>query len=218
MAIRISEGAVYCEELNRQDTVYRIQNSHPETFPLEIEHPRTWPDSEAGGLRLVRRPRGGGHPRRAADSCDPPGQGAPGRQREGGAGRGAAFLADRLVAPRQRDRVEEPRHRRTRGFSECIDLQGEIDGIQAEISEKEETATTIAEEQERLMKLIPNGHGEQANAWRTDLANAEKELREVKRSVIPKLRGQLKEAQDGLHEALSSLRYEWSEGRQREGR
>ena len=61
------------------------------------------------------------------------------------------------------------------------------------------------------MKLIPNGHGEQANAWRTDLADAEKELREVKRSVIPKLKTQLQKAQSGLHEALSSLRYDWSE-------
>ena len=61
------------------------------------------------------------------------------------------------------------------------------------------------------MKLIPNGHGEQANAWRTDLAVAEKELREVKRSALPRLRGQLKKSQDALHKALLGLSYTWAE-------
>ena len=61
------------------------------------------------------------------------------------------------------------------------------------------------------MKLIPNGHVEQANVWRTDLAVAEKELREVKRTVLPKLRGQLKKAEEALHKALLDLRYTWAE-------
>ena len=52
------------------------------------------------------------------------------------------------------------------------------------------------------MKLIPSGHGEQANAWGTDLADAEKELRDIKRSKIPRLQGQLREAESELRKVL----------------
>ena len=217
MAIRISEGVVYCEELNRQDTVYRVQNSHAETFPLEIEHPRTWPDS---GLEVSVSP--GVH-----EEVDIP---------SGRRVRATLQAKGSLTVTVKEEQVVEQRFSlsaswldgnvvglkapasQDKGVQKCINFQGEIDGLQAEIRENEEAAATIAEEQGRLMKLIPNGHGEQANAWRTDLANAEKELREVKRSVVPKLKGQLQKAQNGLHEALSGLQYEWSEGRREAGR
>ncbi len=212
MAIKISEGVVYCEELNRQDTVYRVQNSHPETFPLEIEHPRSWPDS-----KLEITASSGDH-----EEADIP---------SGRRIRVTLRAKGSLTVTVKEEQVVEQRFSlsvswlnrnvielrapatQNKGIQKCINLQGEIDGLQSQIKENEETAATILAEQERLMKLIPNGHGEQANAWRTDLANAEKELREIKRSVIPKLKTQLQKAQNGLHEALSSLRYEWSEGR-----
>jgi hypothetical protein len=54
--------------------------------------------------------------------------------------------------------------------------------------------------------------------WRTDLADAETELRDVKRSVLPKLRGQLKEAQEALYEALARLQYNWTETPEGKGR
>jgi hypothetical protein len=217
MAIRISEGAAYCEDLNRQETVYRVQNSHPETFPLEIEHPRTWPDSKVD-LSISS----GVH--EAAD--------IPGGQRIGVTLPAKGSLAVKV----KEEQIVEQRFSLSaswlqgnvirlkapaspnKGIQECIDLQRRIDNLESEIKEREAAAVTIAEEQGRLMKLIPNGHGEQANAWRTDLANAEKELREIKRSVIPKLRGQLKEAQNALHKALGSLRYEWSKEPREEGR
>jgi hypothetical protein len=217
MAIKISEGIVYCEELNRQETNYRIQNSHPDTFPLEIEHPRTWPDS-----RLEVSVSSGVH-----EELD-----IPNGQRIRVALESMAFLT---VSVKEEQIVEQRFSLNAtwllgnviglkapvssnKGIQDCIDLQAKIDNLESEIKEKQESAATIVEEQERLMKLIPNGHGEQANAWRTDLANAEKELRDVKRSEIPKLRGQLKESQDALHKALGSLRYQWSEESSEVGR
>jgi hypothetical protein len=210
MAIRISEGIVYCEESNRQETSYRAQSSHPDMFPLEIEHPRTWHDS-----KLEVSVSSGVH-----EEVDiPSGQ----RIRATLQARGS------LTVSVKEEQIVEQRFSlnatwllgnviglkapasSNKGIQECIDLQVKIDNLESEIKEKQESAATIVEEQERLMKLIPNGHGEQANAWRTDLANAEKELRDVKRSQIPKLRGQLKETQKALHKALGSLRYKWSE-------
>lgn len=213
MVIKISEGVAYCEELNRQNTVYRVQNSHPETFPLEIEHPRTWSDSKldvsvsSGVHEEADIPSG----RRIRVTLQPK------------AGLIVSVKEEQIVEQRyslnvswlNRNVIElRAPASQNKGIQKCINLQGEIDSLQSQIKENEETAATILAEQERLMKLIPNGHGEQANTWRTDLANAEKELREIKRSVIPKLKTQLQKAQNGLHEALSGLRYEWSkEGR-----
>lgn len=210
MAIRIAEGTVYNEVRHRRRTTYRIRNSHPESFTLEIEHPRTLADSDLrvsvssgvheeadipSGRRIrVALPAGDGLEVEVVEQ----------QVEESRSSLSASWLAGNVVglkAPSPRDR----------GMQECIDLQAKIDEIEAEIREKLETSAAIAEEQERLMKLIPNGHGEQANAWRADLAVAEKELREVKRSALPKLRGRLKEAQDALHQALLGLRYTWAE-------
>jgi hypothetical protein len=209
MAIKISEGVAYCEDLNRQETVYRVQNSHPDTFSLEIEHPRTWHDS-----KLEVSVSEGDH--KEADI--PSGQ----RIRVTLQGHGnllvnvkeeqieeQCFSLDASWLHRNVIALKAPASQNN-GIQKCVKLQGQVDHLQAEINEKQQAAKTLAEEQERLMKLIPNGHGEQANAWRTDLANAEKELREIKRSAIPKLKSQLQETRNGLHEALSRLQYEWS--------
>jgi len=216
LGVQITAGTVYDEELIRVETSYRVQNSHPEPFTLEIEHPRTWP-----GSKLTFSVSSGAH-----EQAD-----VPGGQRV----RVTLPAGESLAITVKEEQVTVQRFTlcaswlqgnviglkspslKDNGVRECIDLQGKIDTLEAEIREKEEAAATIAEEQERLMKLIPNGHGEQANAWRTDLADAEKELREVKRSAIPKLRGQLKDAQDALHRALDGLRYEWSEGPREKG-
>jgi hypothetical protein len=210
MAIRISEGVVYCEDLNRRETVYRVQNGHVEDFPLEIEHPRTWDDStlevsaSSGSHEVVDIP--GGRRVRAT---------LPAR------GSLAVTVIEEQIAEQRFSLSVSWLHgnvielhapaSQIKGIRKCIDLQGEIDNVRSWIVENEEKAATIAEEQERLMKLIPNAHGEQAHAWRTDLASAERELREIKRSALPKLKDQLRNAQGALHEALRNLRYEWSE-------
>ena len=87
-------------------------------------------------------------------------------------------------------------------IEKCLEIPAADRQPQAELKEQETAAETIAQEQERLMKLIPSGHGEQAVAWRTDLADAEKQLREIKRSKIPTLKSQLREAESELHKAL----------------
>ena len=218
MAIRISEGAAYCEQLNRVQTSYRIQNSHTDTFPLEIEHPRTWPDSKLEISVSSGVPEEADIPDGRRIRVTLPANGSltvsvkEEQIVEQRFSLSASWLLGNVIG------LKAP-SAPNKGIQRCIDLQGEIDRLESEIEEKEESASTTAEEQERLMKLIPNGHSEQANAWRTDLANAEKELRETKRSVIPKLKSQLLKAEKwASRSGSSSLRYEWSEGRTEVGR
>lgn len=97
------------------------------------------------------------------------------------------------------------------GIQKCIQMQAQVERLQADLREQESAAETIAQEQDRLLKMIPNGHGEQANAWRTDLADAEKELREIKRSTIPQIKAHIRQAESSLHEAFQSLQYEWKD-------
>ena len=209
MAVRITRGTVYEEVLHRLETSYRIKNGHPESFTLEIEHPRTLADSvlsvslsagvhEEADIPSGRRIRvslaaGGGLEVKVVEEQVE-------KKRFSLIGSWVSNNLISLEAPSQGDP----------GIGACIDLQKKIEGIDAEILAQAEKSATLAEEQERLIKLIPNGHGEQANAWRTDLATAEKELREVKRSSLPGLRIRLKEAKDDLQKALLGLQYAWS--------
>lgn len=96
------------------------------------------------------------------------------------------------------------------GIQRCLALQKNVDTLLEEIDQQERTAKTLDEEQKRLMKLIPNGLNDQANEWRTDLATAEKELREIKRVSIPELKRKLQEAKNSLREGLCSLRFNWT--------
>ena len=211
LSIQISAGTVSNQLLHRQRTTYRIKNNHPEAFVLEIEHPRTKPDSSLAATASAG----------TVEEADiPSGRRFRANLPAGGALevkvveerieavlfelKTASWLVANLIGSKAPMEPDE-------GVRECVGLQGNIDGIEAEIREREAQAKTLAEEQERLIKLIPNGHAEQANAWRTDLADAEKELRTVKRSALPKLRGQLKAAKAALHDALGRLQYTWAE-------
>lgn len=217
MAIKISEGTVVNELLHRQRTSYRVRNSHPETFTLEIEHPRTWTDSDlkislsAGVHEEAEIPSG-----RRIRVTLPAGESLEVRVVEEQVDETQFSLSVAWLVGNVIGLKVSPA--RAKGVQACIELQKKIDGLEAEIREQTEKSKTLAEEQGRLMKLIPNGHAEQAHAWRTDLADAETELREVKRSVLPKLRGQLKEAKETLYDALARLQYNWTDLPEGKGR
>jgi hypothetical protein len=209
MTIKITEGTIYCEEMNRQDTAYRIQNSHATAFTLEIEHPRTW-----HGSKLTISASSGTHERTDI----------PSGQRISVTLEAKASLTIRVIEEQIEEQcflldaswlnrnivdLKAPASSH-KGIQKCVRLQGEVDAIQAEIKEQEQAARTLDEEEKRLMKLIPNGHNEQANEWRTDLATTEKELREIKKSTIPHLRRKLQDARKSLQDALSSLKFTWA--------
>lgn len=210
MAIRISDGTVYCEELNRQETIYRVQNSHAETFPLEIEHFRRWHDSKfdistsVGVHAAADIPSG----KRIRVNLESTGSLRVKVQEDQIVGQSFSLDASWLCS--QVIELKAPQSRND-GIQKCIDLQKHLDSLKADVNEKEQAASSLAEEQHRLMELIPNGHSDQSNLWRTELANTEKELRELKRSVIPALKREVRDTQTELQEALALLEFSWSD-------
>jgi hypothetical protein len=210
IAINISEGAAYCEERLRQETVYRIVNNHATAFLFEIEHLRTWSDSEikamasAGDCHLADITNG----KRLRVSLE-----AKGDLR--------VTVTEVLIVKTtfeltsrwlQTDIVET-----TNPLSppnevlECVEIQKQIDGWQRQLTEKVLETKTIEEEQKRLMKLIPNAHQDQGNEWRSDLAKSERELRDLQRIVIPKLNSDMHDARKRLKESLLRLRFSWTD-------
>lgn len=211
LSIRIGAGTVSNQVRHRQRTTYRIKNDHAEAFNLEIEHPRAMPDSELsataapGAVEAADIPSG-----RRFRVALPPGGAVAVEVREERIEavvfqlKTASWLVANLIGS---DAPTEPGPE----VLACVELQRAIDRLEAELREREAQAKTCEQEQERLIKLIPNAHAEQANAWRTDLADVEQELREIRRATLPRLRAQLKEAKDALHEALARLQYAWDE-------
>lgn len=210
IGIRLSEGVAYCEELRRCQTTYRISNSHAEAFDQEIEHPRLWIGSKldvsvsagecssvdiASGQRIrVSLPAKSALEVTVLEKWIE-------TQSYGLSG---SWLKMNLID------VNSPLAAMPE-VQECVRLQERVDAIQADLDEKRQTAKTLEEEQKRLLKLIPNAHQEQANEWRTDLANAERELRELKRTELPALSKQLQEAQANLQQSLKRLQSSWKE-------
>lgn len=208
LAIKISEGTIYYEVLNKQNVVYRVLNSHPKTFSLEIEHPRCWQDSKLsvsasiGNCGIVDIPNG----QRIQTTLQENGSlsvTVVEEQLEQ-----QAYSLDMHWLHQSLIEINAPASR-SKDLQKCIKLQEEVDRLQSELQEHEEAAKAWEEEQKRLLKLIPAAHAEQANEWRTDLATAEKELREIRKTMIPRLKRQIQEARSTVQSALRSLEFSW---------
>ncbi|MBS0207039.1 MAG: hypothetical protein JSS49_29535 [Planctomycetes bacterium] len=210
IGIQISDGVVYCEEKTCIETVYEIRNSQQEPFSLEIDHLQfvlieapLFVTVSAGDFQCVKTQFG---------------------QRI----RVTLPASGNLQVTVREERIEKQIVELTAnwlltnvieviaptsplpGIQECIKLQEQIDALDAELNEKSLAARTLEEEEKRILKLIPNAHQEQANEWRTDLANAEKELRAIRRTQIPSLNTRLQQARNALQKALKQLQYSWT--------
>ena len=209
LAIKLSEGSAYYEQLSRQQTVYQIKNSHHEAFTLEIECPYCWTDSKlevtvsVGTHEIVQVTRG----YRIRVTLDAKSTLSvtvfEDKVEEQKFYLSSEWLNDNLILMKH-PASNDP------GIQRCVALQKNVDTLLEELDQQERTAKTLDEEQKRLMKLIPNAHNDQANEWRTDLATAEKELREIKRVSIPELKRKLQEAKNNLREGLCSLQFNWT--------
>lgn len=208
--VNISNGAAYCEERLTQETVYRIANSHATSFVLDIEHLRTWSGStievttSAGNCELADISNG----KRLRVALEA-------KQQLKVTVSEVLIVKStvQLTAGWLQSDVIETKNRQSppKEVWECAEIQKQIDALQRQLTEKVLETKTIEEEQKRLMKLIPNAHQDQANEWRSDLATAERELRDLQRNVIPKLNSDAQEARKRLQESLSQLRYSWTD-------
>jgi hypothetical protein len=209
MAIRISAGVAYYEDLSRQQTIYQIRNSHATAFTLEIEHPRMLRDSKleiaasCDEFGTVDIPNG----QRIRVSLESKGQlqvkVTEVRLERQEFALNAYWLAQNVI-----DLKNPVSH--DPAIQQCVDLNQKLDTLQNDLKVQINAAKVLDEEQKRLMKLIPNGHLEQANEWRTDLATAENELRDLKKTVIPQLKQQIQDTEYRLNQSLSRLQFQWA--------
>lgn len=209
VAIQLSEGTAYYEQLRRQQTVFQIQNSQHEAFALELEYPCRWSDSKlevsvsVGPHEIVKIARGYRIRVTLEAKSTLSVNVSEDKVDEQKFYLSTEWLNDNLILRKHPAANDQ-------GIQRCLALQKDVDTLLEEVDQQERTAKTLDEEQKRLMKLIPNGHNDQANEWRTDLATAEKELREIKRVSIPELKRKLQDAKNSLREGLCSLKFNWT--------
>ncbi len=209
LAVKISKGTVHHQELHRRTTLYRAINHHPEPFTLEIEHRLEWKDSTLeiassegacqaleidGGKRLrATLPARGSLEIRVKEW----------RIESRSFALDVGWLHSNLFDRKGKDPEQVE-------IQNCVKIQKQIDGLKDDLAAKEAAARTINAEQERLLKMIPKAHDEQANAWRTDLGAQENELRLINRVQIPELKAERKKAEAELQKALGKVSYTWS--------
>jgi hypothetical protein len=218
VGVRIKDGMVRCEQASRTAATYTITNFKAESFAFEIEHSRALPHSKCtvtvsegeaetaetpSGWRIgITLPQGG--PQAEALKVVVT-EGSLEQQAYGlGNVHGPLWLQQNLITVRNPLSHHE-------GILEVIELQAKVDELNAQIKEAEGQVGTLKEDQERLMKLIPSGHTDQANMWRSDLAENETTLRTVTRTTLPGLKKQQREASRAVQEALAALTVSWSE-------
>lgn len=209
MSINISSGMVHQEKRHRRKTLFHAVNNHPESFTLEIEHPQEWKDSKldvsssAGSVQTIDVERG----KRLRATL--PARGNLTIELHESSLEDERFELFASWLTKSVIELKKPGSGRA-DIQACLKFQTRIDNLKYAIQLKEEAARTIVAEQERLLKMIPKARDEQSNAWRTDLATQEDELRLINRTQIPELKADLKKAYDDLHTALKKLAYEWS--------
>jgi len=213
--VKITDSVAYCEQLSSQETRYRVQNSKGESFQFEIEHARQWNGSklevtvDAGQQTTVDTPVGC----RISTTLPP---------NSGGANNGTLVVTVKETLVQQQQYAINPywlqqnviiiNHplSRNKSIQKVIELQQAVDEITNKINEADEEVTTLTEEQERLINLIPNLHSAQANNSKNDLAEAEGRIKVLKKTTLPQLRKDEKKAKEEVAAALSKLKTDWT--------
>jgi hypothetical protein len=218
VGIRIKDGVAVCEEASRTTTTYSVTNNKNEPFEFEIEHSRRLVHSKAAvetseGEALVSEIPSGWRISIKLPANSGPQTGeievvVTENSLESQAfqfvHQGAAWLQQQIIA------VKNPLAR-NQGIVNVIRLQEKVDELNHQIQQAEQQEQTLHADQERLLKLIPSGHADQANKWRTELGTIETDLRELSRKTLPDLRAKQREATKAVQEALANLTGNWSE-------
>ena len=98
------------------------------------------------------------------------------------------------------------------GIRECLQIQEELEGKKQDIKAAIEKTEQLITRQQRLRENIKaGGQDELTHRWRTELDEAEQELRRIEEEQIPSLRAEEQEIQNRLRAAMKSLSAEWSE-------
>lgn len=216
--IRIQDGVVACEQASRTLTTYRIHNTRNERFDFHLEHTRRLNQSHMhvkcshGEATIDETPSGWriSFVLPAHQSNDSPDMEIEIQENSletqtwmiGNVG--TPWLIQNII------HVKNPLAKNP-GIKRVLELQKKVDALNHQIHQAETLEKSLQADQERLLKLIPSGHADQANQWRTELGTNEAELRTLNRQTLPDLRSRLLQAESSVQEALAELSASWSE-------
>jgi hypothetical protein len=212
--IQISGGVALCELVRRVQSRYRVGNSTATAYRFEVEHARVIP---GGKYEVMLDPPG------TPEAVETPGGIRIGLQLPASGQRivsvvetdveeqqvtlygesGAHWLFQNVIAsdgtPADPSALEE-----------CVRRQQALDRASQDLAQAEQQVADILEEQERLKGLLSaGGHEGAANEWRVTLAENERQIKEFKTTRIPALRQAVREAEEALQNALTSLSTTW---------
>ena len=98
------------------------------------------------------------------------------------------------------------------GVQECLRIHQDVQAKTQEISDAVNEAQRLAERQDRLRQNIKaGGQDELTSRWRTDLGEAEQQIRQIEEERLPALHNEEKSLRSSLKNGLKSLAAEWSE-------
>lgn len=212
-SIRIKDGVAQCETASSVETTYIVSNSKAEEFDLEIEHPRIMQHSTVSFWDKTLSSAETTDGWRISLKLAPNAQevevtvvedrlltqgisiATPG---------GVGWINGNVIA------VKNPLAR-NKAIQKVVELQGKVDEIAHAINVATLQVQTCQHDQEELLKVIPSGHTEQANAWKTELAANRKEMKSLQKEEIPALNVKLREGHKEVQAALAALTASWSE-------
>ena len=203
-ALRIAKGVMQWEQMSSVETVYRVRNNRPERSRLEIEHARRWSGATisattADATVTVADTAAGW---RVGVELVPNGQ--------------TTIIVRELVSQMKRTDLSAesleasivlvgPPLAQDPGIRGIVELKKVVDDLKSQFEVAKDEADTLSAEQDRLIKLLPNVHAEQANRYRNEIAEAESVMKEIRKVKLPALRRQLEEAEGAVQRALAEL-------------
>jgi len=219
--IEITKGTVVIDNVNTHETVYRFNNSKPETFNVEVEHPR-----QIGDARTTFQVKGNSGPTAALENglripAKLPGKGQlEVRVQETYPISQTIILYESPVQNfqwflRSVLEVDNPPEKlvKSRKITNVIDLFNKVTEANEKVRDAEQEVQVLSREQARKLELVKSGgSGAQVDTWRQELATNEKDIHSLEREKVPALKKAVKEAENALTEALKALTVSWVDG------
>jgi hypothetical protein len=210
ISIRIRDGVSVSEYVTTRETTYRIDNLKAEKFSFDIEYDRIYSGSTILASVTNNQCTVAETAKGQRISTELPANGVL-----------EVTVTEQLIQSQQmnvngywiQNSIISVKHplMKNKSIAKVTELQIKLDAIQQEFNEAEQAVEDNEAEQERLLKLIPAVHQEQANHYKNDLDASEKAIRELKKTTLPDLRKKLTLAEEEIRTALLAIKADWGD-------
>ena len=226
VALRLSEGSCYTSTRQRRDTHYHIKSSRDVQCELVLDHDYSLTEPGIEACCLVDRNE------EPLDIATKLGDGVRYNVSVGPKSEFVVKVVEQRVDQAKMELVTVSKQHESiqiewlqqnlvatngplsqdEGVRECLQIQQDLEGKQQEISEAIQEAERLAARQDRLRQNIKaGGQDDLTSRWRTELDEAEQEIKGIEEERVPGLRKEEKSLRTELKEALKSLSAEWTE-------